>query len=378
MRIAKIPDSMTIILNYNNKNLSIVVKKFKKLQIIKEKVYQLFYPIKSDIQLKYNNRDLSSFLDQSIGLLFENKGKVRLQIDPIIGSKRQINRKNKTNSKKNIFNNNIELYIQPSSDRYKSIQTERFTDIDNKSLSPVSTSRKQLLPPIIKNNNKTPYKNLNNLEGNNIKIKYDISSYTLCRECLTNETKHYCRKCNKFICSNCNKKKHKNHLLLKIDITNEITNIEKYKIEIINKLCFALNHLDNLDNIKNNEINEEEWKKKYNEAVNNLASIAQEQKDEIKKNKNNKSNNNNTNNNINQNEYQKRLNKNVEYLNGINISTNKDPFELFNEINRRERIINQTLKERNNKTNIIEKMFIDIENEIDFILFELEEQLNAN
>ena len=114
MRISKIPDSITIILNYNNKNLSIVVKRFKKLEIIKEKAYQLFFPIKSDIQLKYNNKDLSSFLDQSIGLLFENKEKVKLQIYPIIGSKRQINKKNKINSKKNIFNDNIELYIQPA------------------------------------------------------------------------------------------------------------------------------------------------------------------------------------------------------------------------------------------------------------------------
>ena len=124
----KSSDSITVVLYYNNKNLPIIVKKFNKLYHIKDKSYQLFYPIKTDIKLKYNNKDLSPFLDQSIGLIFENREKVKLQIEPILGSKRQLIRKIKLNSQNNIFNNmNSEIKIQEppvTNDRYKSIQTE--------------------------------------------------------------------------------------------------------------------------------------------------------------------------------------------------------------------------------------------------------------
>ena len=107
---------------------------------------------------------------------------------------------------------------------------------------------------------------LKNKSENKIKIKIEISSYKLCRECLTNQTIYYCRICDKFICLNCNNKKHKNHLLLETDINSvEKVNIDKYKEELINNLYLAINNLNNLDNIQLNEINVEEWKKKYNE-----------------------------------------------------------------------------------------------------------------
>jgi hypothetical protein len=257
---------------------------------------------------------------------------------------------------------NSETKIQEApatNDRYKSIQTESLPKKNIKSFSPSNTSMntKKKLPPI-KNKNKT---------------KIDISSYKICRDCLTNDTKYYCRKCNKFICSNCSNKKHKNHNFLDIDISNEKANIDKYKEEIITKLCLAVNNLDNLDNIQSAEVKEDDWNQKFRDAVDNLVRVAQDVKDEIK---NNKGNNIDISNNIKN--YQNKLKKEVENLKKINISTNKDPFELFNDINRRERIINQIVKGGSNKTNKIEEMFIDIENEIDYVLFELEEQMNLN
>ena len=361
---------MTIILSYNTKNLSVIVKRFKRLEYVKEKAYQLFYPIKSDIKLKYNNRDLSSHLDQSIGLIFENREKVKLEIEQIIGTKRQLIKRIKLNSQKNIFKDNTESNIEQTppditdrSDRYKSIQTESLpkTNLQKVFQSP---NIKKKLPPI-KLKNKIEIKN---------KIKIDISSYKLCRECLTNQTKYYCRKCDKFICINCNNKNHKNHLLLETDINNEKVNVNKYKEEIINKLCFAINNLDNLDNIETNEINVEEWKKKYNEAINHLTQVAQEQKEEMHNNNNIKNNINN----IDQKEFLKKLEKEKDLLNNIKITTRKDPFELFNDINKRERLINQTYKKGKNISNNIEEMFINIENEIDNVLFELEEQISIN
>ena len=411
MRIATIPDSIDVLLNYNNKNLSLIVKRFKKLGVIKEKAYQLFYPIKYDIKIKYNNKDLSSFLDQSIGLIFENRTKVKLDIVPIIGTKRQI-KNYKLMTKKNLSNISA-LCIFPSkpaqvpilssdiNDRYKSINTEKVNNTNkinnscnennkntnndnNKSISPGATSRNKL-PPIKyrnKSKNEMSYKdkdiniNITERKKNENKSCNDISSYTICRECLTNETKYYCRKCNTFTCVKCNNKKHKKHILLDIDITNEKINLEKYKETLNNKLYDSKHNLDNLDNVLEGEMKEEDWRKKYNEAVDNLARVAEDAKDEIIKNKSNKEENNNMSNNIHI--YQNKLKIELENLNNINITTNKDPFELFNEINRKERILNQIVKEGSNKTNIIEEMFVDIENEIDFVLFELEEQLNSN
>lgn len=357
MKISKYTDSINIVLNFNNKKSSIITKKYKTLYYIKDKIYQLFYPIKSDIILKYNNRDLSRFLDQSIGLIFENKGKVMLQIEQIMGSKRPIVRKIKVNSQKNLFNEDSEINKQQaplSNNRYKSIKTESVPKIYLKSFS-VSMAKKKLPPIKLKN-----------------KSKIDFLSCKKCIECLANETKYYCKKCNLFTCSICKNKKHKSHLILEIDIKNEKANVDKYKQEIINNLCISIKNLDNLDNIQSSQIIVEEWEKRYNEAINRLAHIAEEKKEELKNNKNNNKESNKAKND----EFLKKIEDEKQLINNIVISSNKDPFQLFNDINRRERIINQTLKRKKSKINKIEDMFVNIENEIDNIMFDLEEQIN--
>ena len=374
MKISSLPESMTILINFNDKKISINVKRFKKLNYIKEKVYQLFYPLKYDIKLKYNNKDLTLFLDQSIGLIFENRAKVNLQVEQILGTKRQMLKKIKLNSQKNIFTNKSEISFQSSqkSDRYASIQTNiPRNNINCNSLSPiVSTNIKRKLPPI-KNKNLISYKNLENNEDKKYKLKINNSSYKVCTDCSINQTKFYCRKCNLFICEKCINKNHKNHLKMEIDINNEKENLNKYKEEINNKLSSAINYFDDIDNIKNNDINIDEWNTKYNDAINNLVQIAQEQKQEIEK--NNSDNNSNNNYQI---EFQNKLNEEIKTLNNITISITKDPFQLFNEINERDKVIEQTIKNGENKTNKIEEMFVNIENEIDNILFDLEEQIN--
>ena len=339
MKISNNSDSINVILSYNNKDLSLAAKQYQKLYYIKDKAYELFYPIKSDIKLKYNNKDLSKFLEQSIGLLFENKEKVKLQVEQIMGKKRQLNKKSNIKSHKNFFNKKTEKNINNSpqikiNERYQTIKTESLPKVNINSFSPTSSKSKKFLPPI-KIKNKKPF---------------DISSFKICRDCLTNETKYYCKKCNQFICSNCNNKKHKNHLKIEIDINNEEVNVGKYKEELINKLCLAVNNLNNLDNIQSNEINEDEWETKYKDAVNNLAQIVEEKKEEIKNNiKNNK--NNKSDDNENKKEFLKRIKEEKNIINKIEITTKKDPFQLFNDLNKRERIINQTLKQGRNNIN---------------------------
>jgi hypothetical protein len=314
MRTEKIPDSINVVLNYNNKNLSLIVKRFKKLEIIKEKAYQLFYPIKSDIKIKYNNKDLSSFLDQSIGLIFQNRTKVKLDIDPIIGTKKKPTKTNKIMTNKNLSNLSALsiLQVQPAqvpilisnlNDRYKSINTEKVhinnnniinkynhkKNNNNKSISPTSSSLTKL-PPIKtrnKSKNKISCKDLNinmtERKKNESQLYDNITSYLICRECLINETKYYCRKYNTFICVNCNNKRHKKHKLLEIDNSNEKINIDKYKEELNNKLYYAMDNLDNLDYIQSTEVKEDKWSQKFREGVDNLVRVAQDVKDEIKK-----------------------------------------------------------------------------------------------
>ena len=120
----KIPDTITITLTYNNKDLTFTMKRFNKLSKVKEKAFQLFYPIKSDITLKYNNKDLSEFLEQSIGLIFENKTRLKIKIEPQIGTQRLV-KKLILKSNKNILYRNSEIDKQALSiENYKSLNTE--------------------------------------------------------------------------------------------------------------------------------------------------------------------------------------------------------------------------------------------------------------
>ena len=76
-----------VILNYNNESYSIDIQKYQKLMAIKKKVYQIFFPIKSDIDIKYDNKSMSSNLDKSIGILFNEKSFIKLDIVSIQGKK---------------------------------------------------------------------------------------------------------------------------------------------------------------------------------------------------------------------------------------------------------------------------------------------------
>ena len=379
MKNLSIPDTITVILNYNDKNVSINVKRFKKINYIKEKIYHLFYPIKSDIIIKYNNKDLSCFLDQSIGLIFENRTRVKLLVEQIYGSKKQLIKKIKLNSQKNLLSDKSGQSIISSpktNDRYTSIQIDSLkkNKLNYNSISPISIKKK--LPPI-KNKNLLSYKLFNNNEDkkNKTKTRIGFTTYRKCRECYENNTKYYCRKCDTFLCNRCLDKKHKIHIKLEININDdENAIVENYKKEIINKFNVTIDNLNSLENVLKNEINVDDWQQKYNEAIRNLTQIAEEKKEEIKNNENNDKQNND--NKSRRNDFQKKINEEKEALNNITISVAKDPFALFIDINKREKIINQTIKRGKIKTNKIEEMFFDIENEIDNILFHLEEQIN--
>ena len=101
-------DIIKVVLNYNNESYTIDVQRFKKLKYIKQKAYKYFYPIKTDIVIKYNNKSLDSLLDQSIGMIFNEKTFIRLMIFSLPVVRKSIKIKTKNNKKNlNLNINNV-------------------------------------------------------------------------------------------------------------------------------------------------------------------------------------------------------------------------------------------------------------------------------
>ena len=195
--------------------------------------------------------------------------------------------------------------------------------------------------------------------------------FKICRDCLKNKTNNYCRNCDAFICSKCSNKNHKDHSFIKINLENEKLNIEKYKEELINNFSSAINNLDDLENVKNKEISVDDWKLKYNKSINKLAYISKIKLENIKNDSNkeeNKGNNNNE-------DLDKKLKEEKNNIKNIVISIDKDPFKLFKEINEKEKIAKQIIKQKNKENNEIDDLFCNLENEIDNIIYDLEEEI---
>ena len=238
-------------------------------------------------------------------------------------------------------------------DIYNTIQTESIKKINYK----------EKLPSIKNNNNSEYY-----LEK---EIQVGILNFKICRHCLKNNTNYYCRKCDVFTCSKCSNRKHKNHLILEINSENEKLNIEKYKKELLNNFSSAINNLDSLDNLAIKEISEDNWKLKYNKAINKLTYIT---KIKLKKSQNN-NNIEDNNENDNKEDLNNKLKEEKIKINNIVISGNKDPYILFKEINEKEKSVRQIIKQKNKENNKIDDYFCKIENEIDNIMYDLEENI---
>ena len=354
MKFKRTSDLIKITLSYNNKDISISMNNFTKLNKVKEKAYQLFYPIKSEIALKFNNKDLSYFLDQSIGLLFENKSRIKLKIEPIIGTKRSL-KKIKLNLTKNILEGNNEISKQQLSDeRYISLKTE----------SKNNKNYKGKLPSIKNNKSQCDLTK---------ELQLGIFNFKTCKNCIINKTNYFCRNCDAFLCSNCSNKKHKTHLLFEIDLENEKLNIEKYRNELINNFNSAINNLDNLDNVKKAEISADDWRYIYNRAINKLSNLSKIKLEKIKKCNNNENNKEN-----NYNDFKNKFMEEKNNINSIAISIKEDPFKLFKEINEKEKLVKEIIKQKNKENNEIDDMFNKIENEIDNIIYDLEIQIFSN
>jgi len=405
-------DIIKVALTYQNQTYQIQVQKYKKLKSLKEKAYKIFYPIKYELELKYNNKSLTKFLDQSIGMVFSEKSFIKIVAHPLPGVNRSMKLKPKIkiastqspskNTNKSIEKNNRKEIdtsvnikeIMSRNDNISSINTHRSntlgklkteSNVNNKSnnknknkldfyeeLNLKKNGRKKL-PPI-----KT--ENIENEEMNNMHSNNDIIAFNNCSECLYGLTSVYCRNCNKFLCLDCSNKNHyveSEHKLIEID-DNEKINVNRYKEEINKELYSAFNSFNNcgLDN-EGDTIDTEGEKKNFEKLINNLTDVAMGMKESI---------------NLDEEYYNEDKDKIRDELNNIKNELNNenyeeknngdDGFKFFKELIDKDKKINNLKKEYNcNSTaeymdNKIQKLFGDVEDEIDKVLFELEEKVN--
>jgi len=405
-------DIIKVALTYQNQTYQIQVQKYKKLKSLKEKAYKIFYPIKYELELKYNNKSLTKFLDQSIGMVFSEKSFIKIVAHPLPGVNRSMKLKPKIK---------IASTQSPSKNTNKSIEKNNRKEIDtsvnikeimsrNDNISSINTHRSNTLGKLKTEsnaNNKSNNKNKNKLdfyeelnlkkngrkklppikteniekeEMNNMHSNNDIIAFNNCSECLYGLTSVYCRNCNKFLCLDCSNKNHyleSEHKLIEID-DNEKINVNRYKEEINKELYNAFNSFNNcgLDN-EGDTIDTEGEKKNFEKLINNLTDVAMGMKESI---------------NLDEEFYNEDKDKIRDELNNIKNELNNenyeeknnedDGFKFFKELIDKDKKIKNLKKEYNcNSTaeymdNKIQKLFGDVEDEIDKVLFELEEKVN--
>ena len=264
MKIIKTIDFKCIEINLEYKEQIITIKfePYRTVDYIKEKAKNKILDLPSDIHLYYLGKDLAEFGSEKIGNFFKNREKVtiKLKTPPQNPHHKNVNSK----SPKNIINNKTNKIYFPNNNfiKYKDIKNE---EIKHKNLIIDKSSQKEekilkLFGERIKNIKIEEFNKYNNLNRNksetklpaikndilinniniiknkklyskNIKRNKNIDTKEI--ELLCNCQRHnisvYCRNCKKFICVECKAEpKHKNHLILKLNMHNFEKNVKTY------------------------------------------------------------------------------------------------------------------------------------------------------
>ena len=324
--------SIHLILNYNGRSIIVELKKYKTLNDIKQKVFDLFFPVKHNINIYLNNKNLEPLSSQPIGYIFSGQSLVNLKVldEGVINTpfklvnrfqdsfyttndlmtnynKRNLNfhkkasktnsssidskliNKSKINNKSLMLNKNklylLKAELNNNNNNNNNINTNKKNLVNNKKLFNSSSvdnlntkkfqARRKKLPPIQNKNSKN-----SNHQNNNIIV------YNKCNDCYINKISIYCRACDKFLCNNCalNKKSyhisHKEDFITIIQDSNK-ANIEKYYKIINTQLEESLSSFNkigkNITEENNEEDNKEDDNEKnienfnYNQVINNIS-----------------------------------------------------------------------------------------------------------
>ena len=73
-------ESIHLILNYHGRSIIVEFKKYKTLVHVKQKVFDLFFPVKNNINIYSNNKNLEPLVSQPIGYIFSGQSLVNLKV----------------------------------------------------------------------------------------------------------------------------------------------------------------------------------------------------------------------------------------------------------------------------------------------------------
>lgn len=250
MKIIKKIDFKWIEINFEYKEQIITLKfePYRTINYIREKIKNKIMDLPENFHFFYLGRDLIESNLEKIGNIFKNREKVTIKL--IIPSDDKIN----SYSPKKIFNYkyiDINHLLNNNTYKYKKIKNEE-KKIQN--IIMINKSQSELKIKLFQNkkivednrNNLTKNKsesnlptlktiNLNETNKNKIKLKkvnnnriIRNSVDSLCN-CGKNNISEYCRNCKKFICLKCRvEQKHKNHLIIRLDMLNIENNVKNY------------------------------------------------------------------------------------------------------------------------------------------------------
>jgi hypothetical protein len=312
--------TINLILNYHGRSIIVELKKYKTLTDVKQKVFDLFFPVQHNINLYLNNKNLEPLINQPIGYIFSGQSLVKLKvvdegvndspfklvnryqdsfyvINDLMKSYNRQNLKvpkkaNKINSisndnnklnksKKNINDKNKSLMLNKNklyllktelnnindfTNIYSEVKNKKLfnsSSVDNLKTKKIETGRLKL--PVIHPKNaivknvKNSKNKISNNQNNNIII------YNKCNDCYINKIFIYCRQCDKFICNNCALNKKGYHLIHKVEFIklaqdSNKANIKLYKNLIITNLKGSLFSFNNIGKKAITSNNEEEKK----------------------------------------------------------------------------------------------------------------------
>ena len=394
--------NLRINFEYNGETISSNGEPYKSLNEIKEKVFKKFITQPpNDTHCFYLSKDITDKGNEKIGKLFSRKDKITIKLGSISKAKKIKKRKIYSlspinhifSAKTNFKMTNISIKSPQDFKNTKISSCEKLNKSSNKEQkkfpqkkSIISRNKSEIILPkiskstIIESKIPEDSKKIEEVNETDEKLPYPC-------DCNNHNISEYCRNCKKFICIECRaKQRHKNHLMIHLNMQNFEENIKAYgKIiqdEIEEKGDFKKNILDQRDpiSIQNLQERKEIIAQKYENAINTYRKIVSGVNEKLKKENKEKASLeisafNSSSKKINRqlNSILDNLNKN--YVNNAEKMTFTGLRSFFDDINEKEETLN-LLSEKIIKYHLIKEINTKLKSSLDKIYRLLEENAN--
>ena len=297
--------SLKINFEYSGETISTNEEPYKTLNEVKEKLLKKFVtqpPINS--RCFYLCKDITDKGTEKIGNLFSHKDKIVIKLKSLLKIKTNKNQKITTlstinpifSTKNNFKITNISLKSSKNLKNSKNSSCCNLNKFIDKKLKQLSEKK----PIIYRNKSDIFLPKLNNSSISVPKIsetskKFDESNKNDEKlpypcDCKNLSISEYCRNCKKFICIECcAKQKHKNHLMIHLNMQNFEENIKIYgkliQNDIEDKGDYQKNILDNRDPISIQNLQERKKliAQKFENAINTYKRIVSGINENLKK-----------------------------------------------------------------------------------------------